>query len=212
MTSNQYLNVDLSENLGDNSLMTQNVLLVRLVSFSNIHLNSCSKDAQRPENTTSFIHRYPFDSLWRNGSASAFLQEGRSSSLTATLRENSSAQYRLPSFRSHSLPSLRHHGRLETNQQSRDPSIQRNLSFVVRSSSVPGQPTLRRFLKQLPPKAIRQLVALHDQLRARLSGLPKTRFSLIFDLDSVVLTIYGKTLKLKWKFYERKGLLSSCFS
>ena len=56
----------------------------------------------------------------------------------------------------------------------------------------PDQSTLRRFLRRLSPKAIRQLVTLHDQLRARLFGLPKARFSLIFDLDSVILTVYGK--------------------
>lgn len=59
-------------------------------------------------------------------------------------------------------------------------------------SRFPDQSTLRRFLKRLPPKAIRQLVALHDQLRERLFRLPKSRTTFIFDLDSVVLTIYGK--------------------
>ena len=54
------------------------------------------------------------------------------------------------------------------------------------------QTTLRRFLKRFPPKAIRQLVSLHDHLRSRLFPLPKTRTTLTFDLDSVVLTIYGK--------------------
>jgi Transposase DDE domain group 1 len=56
----------------------------------------------------------------------------------------------------------------------------------------PDQSTLRRFLKRLAPQAIRQLVALHDQLRARLFPLPKLRTTLTFDLDSVVLVIYGK--------------------
>jgi len=56
----------------------------------------------------------------------------------------------------------------------------------------PDQSTLRRFLKRLPPKSIRQLVALHDQIRAGFFGLPRPRFSLIFDLDSVILTVYGK--------------------
>jgi hypothetical protein len=59
-------------------------------------------------------------------------------------------------------------------------------------SRFPDQSTLRRFLKRLPPKAIRQLVALHDQLRTQLFPLPKPRTTLIFDLDSVVLTVYGK--------------------
>lgn len=56
----------------------------------------------------------------------------------------------------------------------------------------PDQSTLRRFLKRRPPKAIRQLVALHDHLRAKLFPWPRPRTILTFDLDWVVLTIYGK--------------------
>ncbi len=51
---------------------------------------------------------------------------------------------------------------------------------------------MRRFLKRMPPKVIRQLVALHDHLRTKLFPLPKPRTTLTFDLDSVVLTVYGK--------------------
>ena len=58
--------------------------------------------------------------------------------------------------------------------------------------SFPDQSTLRRFLKRLPPKTIRQLVRLHDSLRTHLFSLPKERTTLIFDLDSVVIVIYGK--------------------
>jgi hypothetical protein len=59
-------------------------------------------------------------------------------------------------------------------------------------SRFPDQSTLRRFLKRLTPKAIRQLVALHDQLRAKLFAMPTPRTTLTFDLDSVVLTSYGQ--------------------
>lgn len=56
----------------------------------------------------------------------------------------------------------------------------------------PDQGTLRRFLKRMPPKVIRQRVAWHDHLRAKLFPRPRPRTTLTFDLDSVVLTIYGK--------------------
>ncbi len=59
-------------------------------------------------------------------------------------------------------------------------------------SRFPDQSTLRRFLKRLPAKSIRRLVSLHDQLRTSLFSLPKARTTLTFDLDSVVLTVYGK--------------------
>lgn len=56
----------------------------------------------------------------------------------------------------------------------------------------PDQSTLRRFLKRLPPKTIRQIARLHDSLRAYLFPFPKKRTSLVFDLDSTVLIIYGR--------------------
>src|SRR3990172_4681433 len=56
----------------------------------------------------------------------------------------------------------------------------------------PDQSTLRRFLKRLPPKSIRQLVRLHDSLRAYLFALPHQRNSLVFDVDSTVIIIYGR--------------------
>jgi hypothetical protein len=56
----------------------------------------------------------------------------------------------------------------------------------------PDQSTLRRFLRRLPPKAIRQLTQLHDSLRAHLFSRPRPRTSLTFDVDSVVITVYGQ--------------------
>lgn len=56
----------------------------------------------------------------------------------------------------------------------------------------PDQSSLRRFLKRLAPKTIRKLVRLHDSLRAHLFSLPRMRHSLIFDIDSSVIVIYGK--------------------
>jgi hypothetical protein len=56
----------------------------------------------------------------------------------------------------------------------------------------PDQTTLRRFLQRLGPQTIRQLVSLHDWLRAQFFSRPKPPAGLIFDLDSVVLTLYGQ--------------------
>lgn len=56
----------------------------------------------------------------------------------------------------------------------------------------PDETTLRRFLQRLSPDAIRQLAHLHDQLRRDLFLFPRPRTSLVFHLDSVVLTLYGK--------------------
>jgi len=58
--------------------------------------------------------------------------------------------------------------------------------------SVPDETTLRRYLNQLEPEAIRQFVRLHDQMRSELFDEPTPRTSLEFHVDSVVLTLYGK--------------------
>jgi hypothetical protein len=63
---------------------------------------------------------------------------------------------------------------------------------ILGLSRFPDQTTLRRFLKRLSPQAIRQLARLHDSLRVYLRDLPRKRTSLTFDIDSVVITIYGK--------------------
>jgi hypothetical protein len=53
-------------------------------------------------------------------------------------------------------------------------------------SGFPDQSTLRRFLKGMSTRSVRQLVSLHDQWRAQLFPLPRSRTTLTFDLDSVV--------------------------
>ena len=55
----------------------------------------------------------------------------------------------------------------------------------------PNETTLRRFLQGLTPRSVRQLVSLHDWLCTQLGALPVARASLIFAVDSVVLTRYG---------------------
>jgi len=68
----------------------------------------------------------------------------------------------------------------------------------------PDQTALRRFLKRLPPSAIRQMVRLHDRLRAELFVIPNARTQLEFHLDSVVLTVYGKQQGARKGYNPRK--------
>ncbi len=56
----------------------------------------------------------------------------------------------------------------------------------------PDPSTLRRWLQRMSPQAIRQVARLHDQLRSALFDFPYPRSSLVFHLDSVVLTLYGQ--------------------
>jgi hypothetical protein len=64
-------------------------------------------------------------------------------------------------------------------------------------SRFPDQSTLRRFLKHLSPKTIRQLARLHDSFRFQLFSLPHRRHSLTLDIDSTVVTIYGHQQKAR---------------
>ena len=56
----------------------------------------------------------------------------------------------------------------------------------------PEPSSLRRFLHRIEPRTIRQFVRLHDRLRAQLFTLPAARTTLVWDLDSVVITVYGQ--------------------
>jgi hypothetical protein len=71
--------------------------------------------------------------------------------------------------------------------------LQYNGAFqrIVGRPRFPTATALRRFLRRLRPRPIRQLVRLHDQLRQALFARPRPRTSLVFDLDSVVLVVYG---------------------
>jgi len=71
--------------------------------------------------------------------------------------------------------------------------LQYNGSFLemLGLERFPDQTTLRRFLHRLPTASIRQLARLHDSLRAWLYALPTARSSLVLDVDSVVIVVYG---------------------
>jgi hypothetical protein len=72
--------------------------------------------------------------------------------------------------------------------------LQYNGTFLtlLGQNQFPDQTTLRRFLRRMSPDAIRRLVRLHDHLRQQMFALPQSPSSLIFDVDSVVLTVYGQ--------------------
>jgi hypothetical protein len=75
--------------------------------------------------------------------------------------------------------------------------LQYNGAFqrIVGLSRFPDQTAIRRFLKRLTPRHIRQIVQVHDLLRQRIFNKPSLRTSLIFDLDSTVLVVYGKSVE-----------------
>lgn len=75
--------------------------------------------------------------------------------------------------------------------------LQGNGAFqqIIGLKSFPYASSLRRFLKRVDPKTIQGINKVHDHLRLKIFCLPKPRTSLLFDLDSVVFTIYGKQIE-----------------
>lgn len=84
--------------------------------------------------------------------------------------------------------------------------LQYNGSFLLMLglSKFPDQSTLRRMLARLMPRDIRRLVRLHDSLRAQLFALPHRRHSLTFDIDSIVVVLYGKQENAKVGYNPKK--------
>jgi hypothetical protein len=72
--------------------------------------------------------------------------------------------------------------------------LRRNGVFQYLSGlpTYPNPTTLRRFLLRFNPWGLRQLFQLHDHLRKQFILIPSSLSRLIFDLDSTVLTVYGK--------------------
>ena len=72
-----------------------------------------------------------------------------------------------------------------------------NSSFqdIVGLRSFPSSTTLRRFLLRLTPKALRQIIGIHDSYRLKLIQYPRKPTSVILNLDSTVLTVHGKQEK-----------------
>lgn len=64
--------------------------------------------------------------------------------------------------------------------------------YLTGLPSYPNPTTLRRFLLRMAPLALPKLRRLHDRLLAIMIAKPQLPTKLIFDLDSTVLTLYGK--------------------
>jgi hypothetical protein len=59
----------------------------------------------------------------------------------------------------------------------------------------PDETAIRRFLKRLTPNHIRQIARVHELLRQKFFDRPHKRASLIFDIDSTVVVIYGRLIE-----------------
>ena len=129
--------------------------------------------AQRSPKNRCFLRGNAHYPLRRDVADSAFLQQTGFEAFASALRpdqDHRRAPTRTPnSFWHCSTPSswdLRRINKTEI--------LQYNGAFLemLGLKRFPDQATLRRFLKRLPPKTIRQLGRLHDSLRAHLFALP----------------------------------------
>ncbi len=191
------LSIEFSRVLDDQSPLTQRSLKVNFVSCFEAPRFRLHQDAQSPTNTASILPRDSSHSLRRDGAAAAFLQQAGASSFAATIPSIAPAQRGLPSLGSHFGPPLCDHGGPATHPQNRHLAYN-GPSFPARPSTLSRSVHLAPLPEANASQVIRQLVALHDHLRAKLFPLPKPRTTLTFDLDSVVLTVYGKRSMPAW--------------
>jgi hypothetical protein len=64
--------------------------------------------------------------------------------------------------------------------------------YLTGLPSFPDPQTLRRFLLQAPDSFLRQIHRVNDRLLQNFIHMPDHRFRLIFDLDSSVVTVFGR--------------------
>ena len=79
--------------------------------------------------------------------------------------------------------------RLETTQLLRHNGV---FQYLTGLPTYPDPTTLRRFLIRFAPAALSKLRRLHDRLLAKMILRPKPPTRIILDIDSTVLTVYGK--------------------
>ena len=75
----------------------------------------------------------------------------------------------------------------------------------------PNPTTIRRFLRKLPPKVIRQIVKVHDLLQEKLFFVRCPQTSVIFDLDPTAITVYGKRIQRAKRGYNPKKRGRRCY-
>lgn len=80
-------------------------------------------------------------------------------------------------------------GRLEATHLLRQNGVFRYLTGLPR---YPNPTSLRRFLMRISPETLRRLRRFHETLLKEMVVRPSLPTSLVFDLDSTVLTVYGR--------------------
>jgi len=80
-------------------------------------------------------------------------------------------------------------GRIETSHLLKQNGV---FQYLTGLPTYPNPTTLRRFLLRMAPLALPKLRKLHDRFLLSMIRTPQSPTQVIFDLDSTVLTLYGK--------------------
>lgn len=92
-------------------------------------------------------------------------------------------------------------GRIETTRLLKHNGV---FQYLTGLPVYPDPQTLRRFLVRFAEAGLTDFLALHDRLRQQMIAAPQSPTTLIFDLDSTVLTVYGRQEKAKVGFNPKK--------
>ncbi|MFZ1978062.1 MAG: transposase, partial [Bacteroidota bacterium] len=86
-------------------------------------------------------------------------------------------------------PSMLGVGRIETTDLLKHNGV---FQYLVGLPAYPNPTTLRRFLQRLSPNGVMKLRSVHSQLLKMMLQKPYPAKNMILDMDSTVLTLYGK--------------------
>jgi hypothetical protein len=80
---------------------------------------------------------------------------------------------------------------------------------IIGLKKLPNPTAERRFLYRLSPKAIRQIVKVHNLIQGKIFRILHTKTSITFDIDGTVIVVYGKQQRTKVGYNpKRKGARS----
>lgn len=82
---------------------------------------------------------------------------------------------------------------------------------IIGINILPNPTAVRRFLYRLTPKAINQIVNVHNLIQRKIFLVLHTKTSVTFDIDGTVLTVYGNQQRAKVGYNPKKrGKRSYC--
>src|SRR5512136_1248391 len=92
-------------------------------------------------------------------------------------------------------------GRIETNILLQQNGV---FQYLANLPTFPDPTTLRRFLERLGSRGLRAFQSLHDRFRSQFLREPDPLSSVIFDLDTNVITVYGQHQGARVGFNPKK--------